>query len=337
MNDEFEKNNLDDYLKELGKTYRKLSGKAIEAEIILIGGAAIISNYDFRKSTTDIDAYIRASSAMKDAINIVGDANGLKTGWLNDDFKKTASFSSKIPQYSIPYRTFSNILHVRTLPGEYIVAMKLASFRPYKYDRSDIVGIISEKNIKKEDILTAISNLYGNIDSLQHNDVIMNFLDEIYDSKNLSKLYAEERLDEAKNFEVLKNAEKYGEKLSEDTLDAVLNRAKAIAIERQKTNQLKDNKNYQKYANTLTQLYEKAEKVSALPANAASLDDVFLGLKERRPKLDSLKAEINQVIQDMKNNDIDPAQIYPLLPEKFIQPVSKDFQSSIGEKSEKTR
>jgi cell filamentation protein len=129
--------------------------------------------------------------------------------------------------------------------------------------------------------------------------------EEYQESDTYNKLY------EAKIEKM--NAQNYGEPVSED------------------------NKMYQKYADALTQLYEKAEKISALPSNDASLDDVFLGLKERRPKLDSLKAEINQVIQDMKNNDIDPAQIYPLLPEKLIQPVSKNFQSLIGEKSEKAR
>ena len=47
-----------------------------------------------------------------------------------------------------------NILHVRTMPGAYIIAMKLASLRPYKYDRSDIIGVISEEKISKEDIIT---------------------------------------------------------------------------------------------------------------------------------------------------------------------------------------
>ena len=36
----FTKENLNTYLSELGKQYRKLCGKAVEAEIILVGGAA---------------------------------------------------------------------------------------------------------------------------------------------------------------------------------------------------------------------------------------------------------------------------------------------------------
>ena len=71
--DVFTKENLDIYLKELAKEFRKLNGKTIPAEIILVGGAAILTNYGFRNMTTDIDAVISASSAMKEAINHVGD------------------------------------------------------------------------------------------------------------------------------------------------------------------------------------------------------------------------------------------------------------------------
>lgn len=54
----FNKDNLDMILKELAKEYKKLGGKAMPAEIILIGGAAIIENYVFRDMTTDVDAVI---------------------------------------------------------------------------------------------------------------------------------------------------------------------------------------------------------------------------------------------------------------------------------------
>lgn len=53
------------------------------AEIILVGGAAILANYGFRDTTTDVDAIIRASSLMKDAINHISDRFGLPNGWLN--------------------------------------------------------------------------------------------------------------------------------------------------------------------------------------------------------------------------------------------------------------
>ena len=64
----FTKENLDTYLKELAKEFRKRNGKDTPAEIILIGGASVIINYGFRETTYDMDAIINASSSMKDAI-----------------------------------------------------------------------------------------------------------------------------------------------------------------------------------------------------------------------------------------------------------------------------
>ena len=94
----FYKENLNTYLSELAKQYRKLCGKTVKAEIILVGGAAVLANYDFRDMTTDVDALIQASSAMKDAINMVGDKYNLPNGWLNADFRYTASFSMKLAE-----------------------------------------------------------------------------------------------------------------------------------------------------------------------------------------------------------------------------------------------
>lgn len=76
----FSKENLDVYLKELAKEYRKINGKNTPAEIILVGGAAVIVNYGFREMTYDMDVIINASSSMKDAINYVGDKYGLPMG-----------------------------------------------------------------------------------------------------------------------------------------------------------------------------------------------------------------------------------------------------------------
>ena len=69
----FTKENLDYYLKELAKEFRKRNGRNIPAEIVLVGGAAILANYGFREMTYDIDAIITASSAMKEAVNTVGE------------------------------------------------------------------------------------------------------------------------------------------------------------------------------------------------------------------------------------------------------------------------
>ncbi len=91
-----DKVNLDSYLKALGKAFRKLNGTKTPAEIIIVGGASILINYGFRDMTTDIDAIIQASSAMKEAINIVQEELNLPQAWINTDFKQTSSYSVSV-------------------------------------------------------------------------------------------------------------------------------------------------------------------------------------------------------------------------------------------------
>ena len=77
------KANLDNYLKDLAKEYRKLAGKNMPAEIVLTGGAAVLAEYGFRELTYDVDAIIVAASAMKSAIARVSDKHNLPHALLN--------------------------------------------------------------------------------------------------------------------------------------------------------------------------------------------------------------------------------------------------------------
>ena len=187
------KNNLDNYLNELSKAYKKLAGRKTVVEIILTGGAAIIENYGFRDMTTDVDAIYNSSSALKEAINIVGDKYGLPNGWLNDDFKKTASYSKELFRYSVPYKTFNQVLSVRTVTSEYLIAMKLRSARQYKNDLSDIVGILNEHQKRGEAITfelvdTAVQNLYGGWEDFE--DAAIRFIKDTFANGDYESLYA---------------------------------------------------------------------------------------------------------------------------------------------------
>lgn len=186
----FTKENLDACLSRLAKEFRKLNGTKVPAEIILIGGAAVLANYGFRDMTYDIDAVIRASSSMKDAINRVGDEMGLPNGWLNSDFTKTRSYSPRLVQYSEYYKRFGYVLEVRTISGEYLVAMKLMSGRQYKNDISDVIGILREqkeigKPLTLERIRCAVCDLYESWDDLPQGsrELITNIMqDEQYEA-----------------------------------------------------------------------------------------------------------------------------------------------------------
>lgn len=200
------KDNLDFYLRELAKEYRKLCGKRNPAEIILIGGASILANYNFRNSTEDIDAIIGASTAIKDAANHVGDKYGLSTGWFNSDFEKTTTYSPELILHSKYYKTYSNVVHFRTVSAEYLLAMKLISNRLYKNDKSDVVGIIkAEKelgnNITINDIDRAIKELYGN--KVKIDKDVYEELNNTLKETNLENKYQKVRNEEIKNREAL--------------------------------------------------------------------------------------------------------------------------------------
>ncbi len=225
----FTKENLDYYLKELAKEFRKRNGRNTPAEIILVGGAAILANYGFREMTYDIDAIITASSAMKEAINVVGDRLDLPNGWLNSDFRNTNSYSPKLSQYSKYYRTYSNVLNIRIISAEYLVAMKLMSGRRYKKDLSDIVGILSEQErmgepLSYQQIDCAVRNLYGGWENIS--EYVIQLLRAALDSENLKELFMEQEREEALSKQAVLHVQKYeGEKVKESNVDEIIQKA----------------------------------------------------------------------------------------------------------------
>lgn len=227
----FTKENLDSCLKELAKEFRKKNGTGMPAEIILIGGASILINYGFREMTYDMDAIIKSSGAMKDAINTVGDRLGLPIGWLNTDFVNTSSYSPRLVEYSKYYKTFSNILHIRTVSAEYLVAMKLMAGRQYKNDLSDIVGVLIEQEERNEPltfdkIRKAIIDLYDSYSRIPKDSRV--FIEAVYKKEDLHAFYKQCRELEQENKDVLVAfQEDYPGVLNGDNLADILKAAKA--------------------------------------------------------------------------------------------------------------
>lgn len=193
---EFTKENLDLYLRELAREYRKQVGKSMPAELILIGGASVLLNYGFRNMTTDVDALIRGSSAMKDAVNRVGDRYRLPNGWLNADFMRTESYTPRLAEHAVFYRTFSNVLNVYTVSAEYLIAMKLRAGRQYKSDLSDVLGILAEHEkrgtpIRMAQLKAAVADLYGDWNVLPA--ASQRFIDGIMENGRFSELFEQIR------------------------------------------------------------------------------------------------------------------------------------------------
>jgi hypothetical protein len=200
------------------------------AEIILVGGASILINYGFREMTYDMDAIIKSSGAMKDAINTVGDKLGLPVGWLNADFIHTNSYSPRLAEHSKYYKTFANILQIRIVSDEYLVAMKLMAGRQYKNDLSDIVGILMEqeernKPLSFDIIQKAIIDLYDSYDKIPEDS--RNFIESIYKKNNLHEFYSKCRELEQENKDVLVEfQENYPGVINGDNLADILKAAR---------------------------------------------------------------------------------------------------------------
>lgn len=222
----FNKDNLDTYLKELGKLFRKQNGKSATAEIVLVGGAAILVNYGFRDMTTDIDAIIHASSSMKDAINQVGDQYNLPNGWLNADFMRTASYTSKLNEFSQYYKTFSGVLQVRSISAEYLIAMKLKSGRKYKNDLSDIIGILAEhekisRPITWDSIDLAVQHLYQGWDGIAEDAIA--FIQNVFKTGNYIELFEQLQEQEKRARDVLIEFQQESPNaVTESNVDAIL-------------------------------------------------------------------------------------------------------------------
>lgn len=226
----FTKENLDSYLRELAKEFRKRNGIRMPAEIILIGGASILINYGFREMTYDMDAIIKSSGTMKEAINTVGDRLGLPVGWLNTDFIKTTSYTPRLVEYSKYYKTFSNILQIRTVSAEYLIAMKLMAGRQYKNDLSDIVGVLIEHEERNEPlsferIQKAVIDLYDSYEKIPRES--RTFIETIYKKEDLHEFYKVCRELERENKDILiRIQEDYPGMLNGNNLTDILKIAK---------------------------------------------------------------------------------------------------------------
>ena len=184
------KDNADHYFYELAKEYKKKA--RFPLEIVLVGGGAILLKYDFRIMSIDYDAlFSYKDSYVKQCIYSVAEKLDIPIDWLNDDFINSNSYTDKIKQYSTFYKTYSNVINVRVVEREYLVAMKIMSGRHYKHDLSDIVGIIMEEKdkrpITKEEIQIALINLYGK--DVQISNEMKELIEKIFNTDDLRTLF----------------------------------------------------------------------------------------------------------------------------------------------------
>ena len=163
---------------------------------------------------------------MKTAISKVGDIFNLPHGWLNTDFKRSDSYSDKLIEVSVYYKTYSNVLQIRTVAAEYLIAMKLMSGRRYKNDISDIYGILwehqkSETPISRDSIDRAIEALYGNTPNIP--EISLEILEKAFSDGDFEGLYKQSREDEKEAKAILiEFEEKYPNTLKTENINKII-------------------------------------------------------------------------------------------------------------------
>ena len=98
----------------------------------------------------------------------------------------------KLSQFSVYYKTYANIVTIRTVEAEYLIAMKLRSGRQYKSDLSDILGILAEHEkrgtpISMEQIRKAVFDLYGGWEKLPESSQA--FIENVMEDGRFEELY----------------------------------------------------------------------------------------------------------------------------------------------------
>ena len=160
----------------------------------------------------------------------------------------TSSYSEKLYQFSVYYKTYSNVVTVRTIDAEYLIAMKLRSARQYKRDLSDILGILSEHEkrgnpIPFERIKGAVIDLYESWEVLP--DISKRFIVDVMKSGRYEEMYMKIYEDEINTKELLigfeqkypnvlntKNANQITENLQKNNSETIINRLKNTESEK---------------------------------------------------------------------------------------------------------
>ena len=146
-------------LARLGQLLRE---RRVAGEIAVFGGAAIVLGFDFREATQDIDAMITLGHGqVVRAQQEVGAELGLPPNWLNE---QGTSYLSKHSDFSL-FKTYPSEgqfgLRVLMATPQYLLAMKLLSFRSYGHDIQDIVQLARRLGCTTaEDLLQLVKHYY---------------------------------------------------------------------------------------------------------------------------------------------------------------------------------
>jgi hypothetical protein len=120
----------------------ELAQRGAQAEIVVVGGAALVLLFGARETTKDVDVYFvrPEASVVRHAAEQVADRLDLSKDWLNDGAK---GYLVGITHGEVLHESPS--LVVRSASIAQLLAMKLAAWRD-AIDRNDATLLLSQMN-----------------------------------------------------------------------------------------------------------------------------------------------------------------------------------------------
>jgi hypothetical protein len=141
------------------KLDKEMLESGIEAEVFVVGGAAMALTLDNERVTTDIDGHYENLS-LDSIVRKVAVQEGLPTNWLNHSVNTTLSYFKKDTG---PLTVFNGrALTIQTASPKFILAMKLAARR--EKDIDDILVLVCELDLKSKAEIVAVVDEYFNAD-----------------------------------------------------------------------------------------------------------------------------------------------------------------------------
>ena len=129
----------DDIKRAFAALAEEMARQGRQAELVVVGGAALVLLFRARESTKDVDAYFVApeASVLRDAAEAVADSLDLPRDWLNDGAK---GYLVGVTKGEVLYE--SRALTVRAASTAQLLAMKLSAWRD-AIDRGDAKLLLS--------------------------------------------------------------------------------------------------------------------------------------------------------------------------------------------------
>lgn len=135
----------------------ELESRGVNAEMYVVGGAAIALAFDERRSTRDVDAIFEPKTVVYEAASEVASRLELPSGWLNDAVK---GFLEGDDPAAAPVLDLPGLRCLAASP-ETLLALKVLAHRVGE-DEADLRLLAAELGLERADqVLAVAERTYG--------------------------------------------------------------------------------------------------------------------------------------------------------------------------------